>query len=206
MFCLRKPTTNRMQRWLRTRAELPVFTNEANIPQTLPHGFRRNQGRRKLGSGETVYRASSEALSRWQMFPHEWVTIEPREARVETGQTVAVVARCLGVWAVNACQVVDVSEHVEDGVRRFGFTYATVGDHAVRGAERFEIVWDQHDDTVWYELASYSRPRHWLVWLTLPYFRRVQRRFLRDSQSALLQSLRSSDGTEQFESASGASK
>ncbi len=185
MFSLRKPTTVLLQRWLRTRAASPVFTNQPQIPEILPHGFRLNQARQELGCGETKYREACQALLRWRMFPHHWVTIEPKDTPVKPGQTVAVVARCLGVWTVNACRVIDVSEEADNSVSRFGFTYATVGDHAVRGAERFAIVWDRRDDTVCYELVSYSRPRHyWLVWLTVPYFRWVQRRFARDSAAA----------------------
>jgi uncharacterized protein (UPF0548 family) len=83
---------------------------------------------------------------------------------------------------------------LEDGqpIRRFGFAYGTLPGHIERGEERFSIEW-LPDDTVWYDIRAFSRPRHWLVRLGYPLARRLQRRFVRDSQSAMLRAV--SDGT-----------
>jgi uncharacterized protein (UPF0548 family) len=113
------------------------------------------------------------------MFPGGWLFIEPSEPQ-RVGRTVSVVARCLGIWTVNCCRVVDVT----DEPRRFAFTYATVEDHAVAGAEQFSVEW-RGDDEVWYEVRSVSRPRDWRVWLVYPWFRRLQVRFGRESPECL---------------------
>ena len=49
---------------------------------------------------------------------------------------VAILARSIGLWWLNACRIVAVVD--EDGpVKRFGFAYGTLPDHAGSGEERF---------------------------------------------------------------------
>jgi uncharacterized protein (UPF0548 family) len=185
MLCFRRPTGKVFDEWLQAQGTAPVFTTEAGIPEPPPRGFRENRRRSRLGQGEAVYRAACQALVYWEMFPHVWITIEPRDIPAVFGQTVAVVARCLGIWTLNACRVIDVSERTEGTVCAFGLTYATVGDHAMRGAERFAVVWHRHSDDVFYELASYSRPQSAVARLAYPYVRWLQKRFARHSCNAM---------------------
>src|SRR6185436_6673895 len=71
------------------------------------------------------------------------------------------------------------------GIRRFGFAYGTLPDHIERGEERFLIEWDRKDDSVWYDILAFSQPRHPLVRLGAPVARLMQKRFARDSISAM---------------------
>jgi hypothetical protein len=50
-------------------------------------------------------------------------------------------------------------------------------DHAECGEERFLVEWHRGDDSVWYDLLAFSRPRHLLARCIYPYVRWLQRRF-----------------------------
>jgi uncharacterized protein (UPF0548 family) len=102
---------------------------------------------------------------------------------------VAVVARVLGVWWVNACRVVYAVDEAGP-VCRFGFAYGTLPGHAESGEERFQVEWDRSDDAVYYDILAFSRPRHLLARLGYPLTRRTQRRFARDSAAAMLRAVR----------------
>jgi uncharacterized protein (UPF0548 family) len=59
-------------------------------------------------------------------------------------------------------------------------------DHVETGEERFTIEWHKSDDTVWYDILAFSRPRHVLARMGYPFVRRLQRRFARDSAAQML--------------------
>jgi uncharacterized protein (UPF0548 family) len=97
-------------------------------------------------------------------------------------------AHALGLWWLNACCIVYVIDETEP-VRSFGFAYGTLAAHVERGEERFSV--ELHaDGAVWYDLRAFSRPRYWPVRLTKPLARCLQRRFVRDSQAAMQQAVR----------------
>ncbi len=118
------------------------------------------------------------------MFNVDWVEIHPRGSPISPDINVAVVARMVGVWYVNACRIVYL---IEEGgpVETYGFAYGTLLDHAERGEERFSVVWDHADDSVRYEQFAFSRPNHPLTWLNYPLARTVQKRFARDAMTAM---------------------
>jgi uncharacterized protein (UPF0548 family) len=100
------------------------------------------------------------------------------------------VARCVGLWWVNACRIVAVVDEAD----RFGYACGTLPGHAGTGEERFVVEWDRTDGGVWYDLASFSRPRHALVRLGAAYLRVVQRRFGRESAAALSRAIKAGAG------------
>jgi uncharacterized protein (UPF0548 family) len=65
------------------------------------------------------------------------------------------------------------------------FAYGTLPGHAESGEERFLVEWDRTTDAVHYDILAFSRPRHPLARLGYPLTRRVQRRFARDSATAM---------------------
>lgn len=155
-----------------------------------PPGHVVDHTRVRLGDGEGVFRAARAALARWDQFRLGWVEAYLSDAALRAGEVVAVVARVLGVWWVNACRVVYA---VDDAgpVTRFGFAYGTLPGHAESGEERFLIEWDRTTDAVWYDILAFSRPRHPLARFGYPLTRRTQRRFARDSAAAVLRAVRS---------------
>jgi uncharacterized protein (UPF0548 family) len=69
---------------------------------------------------------------------------------------VAVIARALGLWWLNACRIVYIVDESEP-LRRFGFAYGTLPGHVGTGEERFLVEWDPAGDGVWYDILAFSR-------------------------------------------------
>ena len=187
MFALRRPTAETIAALIEQQAA-SNFTYSgvgATRDDSAPPGFDHDHNRVRLGSGEAVFAAACAALRRWQMFPSAWTEIYPPDASITAGTVVGMMARCYGGWWLNACRIVYV---INEGgpVRRFGFAYGTLPEHVECGEERFLIEWRRADDTVWYDLRAFSRPRHPLVRLAYPLARRLQRRFARESLAAMV--------------------
>ena len=122
-------------------------------------------------------------LENWGHFQVGWVEALPRDTTIRRGEVVAVLARFMGLWWLNAARIVYAVDEIEP-ISRFGFAYGTLPDHAETGEERFTIEWNQADDEVWYDILAFSRPRHILARMGYPMVRRLQRRFARDSGAA----------------------
>ena len=78
---------------------------------------------------------------------------------IAPGTNVAVLARVLGIWYLNACRIVYVIDETGP-IETYGFAYGTLPDHAEKGEERFSVVWDHADDSVRYEQFAFSRPNY----------------------------------------------
>src|SRR5436190_14710440 len=182
---LRTPSTSAVREFLAAQAELdltyPAVGATAAVP---PPGYAVDRTRVRLGGGEDVFRAAAAALGRWDQFRLGWVEAGPPDTPLRAGEVVAVVARVLGLWWVNACRVVYAVDEAGP-VSRFGFAYGTLPGHAESGEERFLVEWDRATDAVWYDILAFSRPRHPLARLGYPLTRRTQRRFARDSAGAM---------------------
>ena len=186
MFLLTEPSNADVARFISTQQNLPF--NYAEVGATrfdpdqsgAPRGYTLDHNRVELGRGADVFERAVEALKQWRQFDLGWVTIVPRGVKLEKGATVAVKARAGGLWTLSAARVVYLVDE-EAEVRRFGFAYGTLPDHVESGEERFLIEWNLKDDTVWYDILAFSRPRHPLVRLGSPYARMLQKRFARDS-------------------------
>jgi uncharacterized protein (UPF0548 family) len=185
MFCLRRPTAETIRTFLAGQAGHDLTYPAAGAStQAPPAGYTVDHTRVKLGEGENVFVAARAALERWRQFRLGWLEATPDDTPIQEGQVVAILARSVGLWSLNACRIVAVIN--EDGpVRRFGFVYGTLPDHLASGEERFLVEWDRNDGGVWYDILAFSRPRHILARLGYPWVRRVQRRFGRESAAAL---------------------
>ena len=95
-------------------------------------------------------------------------------------EVVGIAARVWGVWSLNAARIV----YVIDESQRFGFAYGTLPGHVEMGEERF-LIERTEDDSVWYDILAFSRPRHLLTKLGYPMIRRLQKRFGRESAAAM---------------------
>jgi uncharacterized protein (UPF0548 family) len=185
MLCLRRPTAKAFRAFLAAQSRLdltyPAVGATVAVP---PAGHVVDHTRIKLGEGAERFAGARAALGRWAHFRLGWVEIWPPDAPVQVGQVVAVIARLCGLWSLNACRIVYVVD--EDGpVRRFGFAYGTLPDHAESGEERFTVEWREADGAVWYDILAFSRPHHPLARLGYPFARKLQRRFARDSAAAM---------------------
>jgi uncharacterized protein (UPF0548 family) len=86
---------------------------------------------------------------------------------------------------LNACRIVYLVDE-EGAVKRFGFAYGTLAEHAEIGEERFTVEWNRADDTVWYDILAFSRPRQMLAKLGYPLSRSLQKRFAEGSKAAMM--------------------
>ena len=129
---------------------------------------------------------AARAVHAWRMSSLGWMSIQPANASVAPGTTVAAVVRHYGFWSLNACRVVYLLDEEEGGVRWTGFAYGTLPAHGEIGEERFVVEWRRDDDSVWYDLFAFSRPGHFLARLGYPLTRRLQRRFGKESKQAML--------------------
>lgn len=145
-----------------------------------------DHNRARLGEGEEAFDRAVAALRGWKMFDVGWVRVFPSDAPIEVGTTVAVVGRHHGFYSLNACRIVYLIDEDDGGLRRCGFAYGTLPEHAERGEERFTVEWCREDGTVHYDLYAFSRPNHPLARIGYPLARRQQRRFARDSLRAMV--------------------
>jgi uncharacterized protein (UPF0548 family) len=154
----------------------------------LPASYAVDRTRLKLGRGNRVFRGGTNALTDWKEFRLGWLETWPVETPIQVGQDVAIVARLMGFWWLNACRIV----YTVDKPAEFGFAYGTLPGHAATGEERFLIEWDRNTGDVWYDILSFSRPHQFLTYLGYPYLRLVQRRFRRDSKMAMQRAVENS--------------
>ncbi|MEM8947511.1 MAG: DUF1990 domain-containing protein [Planctomycetota bacterium] len=188
MFQISRPNASQLQRFLHSQQSLQ-YTHPAvggTLTGEFPAGFDVNQSRVSLGYGEAVFNTACNLLGNWQMFPTDWTQVYPSCDKIRVGDVVVVAARAYQIWWLNACRVVYTIDE-STPMRRFGFGYGTLPGHVECGEERFLIEWDQHDNRVWYEIQSFSRPRHPLVRVAYPLARRLQRQFVRESLAQMKQ-------------------
>ena len=189
MLSLRKPSTEIIRKFLTAQAKLnftyPAIGATATTP---PAGFVVDHTRIRLGEGERVFRAAKSALENWQQFNLGWVEAWSPGTPIKPGEVVAVLARAICLWWLNACRIVYVVDETGP-ITKFGFAYGTLPDHAGSGEERFLIEWDQADNSVWYDIMAFSRPQHFLIRLGYPMLRRRQKRFRRESGTAMLRAV-----------------
>ncbi len=185
MLFWRRPTAEAIRAFLASQARLDLTYSAVGATTTdPPAGYVVDHTRTRLGAGEKVFATAKAALERWQQFRLGWLEATPNDTPIKKGQVVAILARSIGLWWLNACRIVVVLD--EDGpVKRFGFAYGTLPDHAGSGEERFLVEWDREDDSVWYDILAFSRPRHFLARLGYRWVRRVQKKFGRESAAAM---------------------
>ena len=185
MLSLRKPSAERLRDFLVVQSKLdftyPAVGATAAVP---PTGYVVDRTRIKLGEGAETFAAAKVALERWEYLRLGWVEAWPSETPIQAGQVVAVIARLFGLWWLNACRIVYVVDE-QGPVKRFGFAYGTLPEHAESGEERFTVEWHEQDDAVWYDILAFSRPQQLLARLGYPFARRLQKRFARDSVAAM---------------------
>jgi uncharacterized protein (UPF0548 family) len=168
-----------------------------------PRGYDLDHNRIQIGEGTADFEAACAAIRAWRMFPAPWTRISPTGAPIQVGQVVAMQARVFGIWWLNACRVVYViGEH--GPVQRFGFAYGTLAAHVEQGEERFSVEM-QSDGSVWYDLRAFSRPRYWPVRIAKKIVRRLQARFVRESQVSMRAAVAAARSTAVMRGAAGKS-
>jgi uncharacterized protein (UPF0548 family) len=188
MFTLSEPSSDDVARFIASQSNSPFTYAEVGAtrfdPVAAPRGFVRDHNRVRLGQGIEVYERALQALKQWRQFDLGWVKIVPTGVKLEKDAVVAVKARACGTWSLSACRVVYLLDE-QQPYPRSGFAYGTLSDHVERGEERFMIEWDPTDESIWYDILAFSRPRHPLVRLSAPVARMLQKRFARESMAVM---------------------
>ena len=185
MLSLRKPSAKKLRDFLATQSKLDLTYLAVGATAAVPPaGYVVDRTRIKLGEGTGTFAAAKAALERWEQFRLGWVEAWPPETPIQAGQVVAVIARLFGLWWLNACRIVYVLDE-EGPVKRFGFAYGTLLEHAESGEERFTVEWHEAGDAVWYDILAFSQPQQLLPRWGYPFARRLQKRFARDSAAAM---------------------
>jgi uncharacterized protein (UPF0548 family) len=189
MFLLRKPSEEIVTQFIASQQELPFSYAEVGATQGKATadrliGYNVDHNRVMIGEGEATYQRAVAALRSWRQFELGWVTVVPPRKPLEVGTTVAVQTKTFGFWSLNAARIVYLIDEGRAQDARFGFAYGTLPDHVERGEERFSVEW-HGDDSVWYDIYAFSRPKHPATRLGFPITRMLQKRFVRDSLAVM---------------------
>jgi len=183
MFSLLEPSDQTVRELIERQRDCSFTYDDVGEPnRTPPLNFTVDHNRVEIGRGEKPFQTAIDALKNWKQFDLGWVSIVPAGVKLEVGATVAVKVHALGTWSLNAARVIYLIEEP----RKFGFAYGTLADHVESGEERFSVEW-LADNSVWYDIFAFSRPRHPLVKINLPLARMLQKRFARDSKRRMLE-------------------
>lgn len=150
-----------------------------------PQGYNIDHNRVLLGRGAAVFERAAAALRRWEGFRLGWVELCYPDAPIEVGTNIGILVHVLGLWSLNVNRIVYTLDERAGGVRRAGFAYGTLEEHAERGEERFTIEHREADDAVSYEIIAFSRPNQAFAKAAYPLTRALQRRFAAGSLRAM---------------------
>jgi uncharacterized protein (UPF0548 family) len=155
---------------LRLAAEQEVPTSRAGLLLEVPtpEGYRRDIWTADLPHG---FEAGRAALQAWASQRAAAIAIEPRDAPLVVGTTVALAIPLLWASLSATCRIVATVD--EPNV--FGFTYATLPHHPEDGEESF-IVERRPDGSASYTVTAVWRPAMLCTRLFPPLTRWVQRR------------------------------
>jgi uncharacterized protein (UPF0548 family) len=184
MFSLFKPRTDSVRAFIAAQNDRQFSYEQVGASRaTAPGGYVVDHNRVQLGVGRPTFERGKDAVRQWKMFDMSWLELCWPNVSIERGATVAVVVHHLGFWSLNACRIVYT---IEEGgaIEKYGFAYGTLLDHSEMGEERFTVEFHAENETVWYDIFAFSRPRP-LARLASPYSRALQKRFAEDSKMAM---------------------
>ena len=189
MFRLSAPSDDEIRRFISGQKDSGFSYPEVGASATLaPTGYNVDRNRIQLGKGEDTWQRSANAIRAWRMFSMPRVNLHWPSAPIQVGTDVAVSINHFGFYSLNACRIVYVVDE-EGPIKRFGFAYGTLAEHAESGEERFTIEWIREDDSVWYDILAFSRPRQMLARLGYPLSRLLQKKFAEGSKAAMLEAV-----------------
>ncbi|MEW6130661.1 MAG: DUF1990 domain-containing protein [Acidobacteriota bacterium] len=193
MFLLTQPTKKQVREFLDAQASSGFSYAEVGASRHgSPIGYNSDHNRIQLGTGADAFALAVQAIQRWQMFNTGWVKLYFSDAPIAVGACVAPLASHLGFYSLNACRIVYVIDENDNdvNVKKYGFAYGTLTEHVEQGEERFSVEWHHADNSVWYDLFAFSKPRHPFARLAYPVSRQLQKRFAADSQQAMLRAVK----------------
>jgi uncharacterized protein (UPF0548 family) len=190
MFYLKKPAPETIREFLAAQKQQKFSYEHVGASRTqAPSGYVLDHNRIQLGQGRIAFERAKNAIQQWKMFDVAWLELFWSSTPIEEGATVAIVVSHLGFWSLNAARIVYTVDEERSGVEKHGFAYGTLPDHAEMGEERFTVELNTGDESVWYDLYAFSRPRP-LARMAYPYTRALQKKFASDSKLAMRNAVR----------------
>lgn len=186
MFFASRPSDQNIRQFTSNLAGSAYSYKDVGATASLvPSSYTLDHNRVRLGVGSKIWGLAVDAIKSWEMFNLGWVRLFWPDTPIKVGCDVAVLVRHYGFYSLNGARVVYVVN--EDGLnKRFGFAYGTLTDHAESGEERFMVEWNHEDDSVYYDILAFSKPKQLLARLGFPLSRQLQKRFASDSKSAMV--------------------
>ena len=120
MFTIGRPTADTIAAFIDAQSKSPLSYTAVGLSLAAHEGYDHDVLRQSVGRGDRAFAAARAALDSWRAFPRDWVRAFPPDAPVTPNTTVAVLARHLGFWSLNACRVV---ERLDSSPSEFGFAY-----------------------------------------------------------------------------------
>jgi uncharacterized protein (UPF0548 family) len=190
MFFFKKPSPESIREFLAAQKQQQFSYAHLGASRTMaPSGYILDHNRIRLGEGRFAFERAKDAIKHWKMFDIPWLELFWPDALIEAGSTVAIAVSHLGFWSLNAARIVYTVEEQRGTLERYGFAYGTLGDHAEMGEERFTVEFHSGNESVWYDLYAFSRPRPFAL-LAFPYTRSLQKKFASDSKFAMQKAVR----------------
>lgn len=151
-----------------------TYTDHGATAGDMPAGYRQVRAAKRIGRGRARFEQAADAVMRYGMLRGAGLRVD---ATTEVAQVGTDVLGRLGPFLA-PCRVV----YVIDEPNRRGFAYGSLPGHAVRGEEMFAVRYDPADDSVYSEVAAFSRAATWWSHLGDPVLalsqRLVTRRYL----------------------------
>lgn len=179
----RFPTPRQLDAFLEQVECSPISYREIKATQNtkFPSGYDHDRNMVYIGNSNQVWENAKNALLNWQQYPKPWTKIYPPLQTFQEGQNVAVLFRLFGLWWWNSCRIVYTINEAD----RYGFAYGTLAEHVEMGEEIFCIE-RQATGEIYYRVEAFSRPRFWLTKLAYPLARYYQKKFVRQSKTAMI--------------------
>jgi len=184
MFLLSQPSADEICAFLGSQADQPFsYPYVGATREQPPRGYTFDHSRALLGHGIAVFERGVKAVRQWKMFDIPWLRLCWPETPIAPGATVAVLVSHLGFWSLNACRIIHVIE--EHGTRR-GTALPTEPCSSMPRQAKSASPWNfipttkPSGMTFTPSLVPALSPA-----LHTPISRALQRRFARDSKSAM---------------------
>jgi uncharacterized protein (UPF0548 family) len=189
MIYLKKPAPAAISEFLAVQEQHKLSCEHVGASRSeAPSGYVVDHNRIQLGQGRNTFERAKNAINQWKMFDIAWRELFWPSAPIEAGATVVIAVAHLGFWSLNAARIVYTVEE-RGTLERYGFAYGTLQNHAEMSEERFRVDFHADDETVWYDLYAFSRPRA-LAGLAYPYTRTLQKNFASDSKFPMQKAVR----------------
>ncbi len=106
MFLTHRPNDLQIEKFIAASRDLPLSYQPVGLVKQPLSGFKVDTASAVIGQGQSEFERAKQALREWRQFELGWVELFPRNASTESGTTVAVLVRHLGLWSLNGCRVV----------------------------------------------------------------------------------------------------